>query len=133
MAIKRDRADKYFSDVIRAKAGWSCECCHKHYGGPSAGLHCAHIYGRANKAVRWSLDNAVSLCFYCHRTFTENPIEFREWLFDYLGEGHMDILLEKKNQQFKTTALIRDEIADHYREEFKLLQKNEDYEPKSYN
>ena len=133
MAIKRDAADKWFSDVVRLKANWSCECCDKQFFGPHSGLHCAHIYGRANKAVRWSLDNAVSLCFYCHRTFTENPLEFRDWLYGYLGEGHMELLTEKKNQQFKTTQKIRSEIAAHYRDEFKKLFSDTIYEPISYN
>jgi hypothetical protein len=57
MAIKRDAADKWFSNVVRKKAGYVCEHCHK----VDARMECAHIYGRAAKSVRWSLDNAVCL------------------------------------------------------------------------
>lgn len=129
MAIKRDAADKWFSDVVRARVNWKCESCDKAYGGRHAGIHCAHIYGRANKAVRWDLDNAVSLCYTCHRHFTENPIEFHNWLQVYLGQGHMDLLVEKKNQTFKTTEAIRKEIAKHYKGEFQSIENNPSYIP----
>ena len=42
MAIRRDAADKWFSDVVRKKAGYVCEHCHK----VGARMECAHIYGR---------------------------------------------------------------------------------------
>ena len=71
--IKRDAADHYFSLCVRAKAGFKCEFCGKEFPGPDQGLHCAHIVGRRNASTRWSLDNAVSLCYYHHRYFTENP------------------------------------------------------------
>ena len=51
MAIKRDAADKWFSDVVRQKAGFVCQNCKK----SDARMECAHIYGRAAKSVRWSL------------------------------------------------------------------------------
>lgn len=133
MALRRDAADDWFSKVVRLKADWTCECCGRQYGGPSTGLHCAHIYGRANKRVRWSLDNAVSLCFGCHQTFTANPLDFHSWLQGYLGEGHMEMLNEKRHQMFKTTKIIRKEISDHYREEFRTLMDNSGYTPISYN
>lgn len=56
MAIKRDQADKWFSDVVRQKANYTCEHCHK----TDSRMECAHIYGRRLKSVRWSLDNAVA-------------------------------------------------------------------------
>ena len=61
MAIKRDAADKWFSDVVRQKAGFQCEHCGKKDGR----MECAHIWGRAAKSVRWSMDNALCLCHYC--------------------------------------------------------------------
>lgn len=133
MAIKREACDKWFSDVVRAKANWSCEYCHKSFAGPSAGLHCAHIYGRANKSTRWSLDNAVSLCAYHHDYFGRNPVEFADWLSQYFGQGHMDILREKRNQIMKTNVQLRKEIAKHYREEYRKLEQDDNYEPVSFN
>lgn len=129
MAIKRDAADKWFSDVVRKKAGHVCESCGKVEGR----MECAHIYGRSAKSVRWSLDNAVCLCHYCHMQFTANPLEFTAWLQEELGEGHMDMLREKWQVLLKTNKELRKEIAKHYREEFKKMDKDENYEPISYN
>lgn len=120
--IKRDSADKYFSDCIRHRARYRCEYCGKPFTGLVQGFECAHIYGRANKSVRWSADNAVALCSHHHRHFTENPLDFQHWLSTHLGEGHLDLLREKKNQIFKTTKAIRLEIAKHYREEFRRME-----------
>jgi hypothetical protein len=133
MAIKRESCDKWFSDVVRAKAGWACEYCGKDFGGPSMGLHCAHIYSRSNKSTRWSLDNAVSLCAYHHDFFGKNPVTFADWLSQYFGEGHMDILREKRNAILKTTKELRKEVSDHYRGEYRKMLEDEDYKPESYN
>ena len=126
--IKREACEKWFSDVVRRKANSTCEHC-----GIQGRMECAHIYGRANKAVRWSMDNAVSLCHYCHRTFTGNPVDFHLWLLDYLGQGHMDILIEKKNMILKTNKILRKEISDHYRGEFRKMEADQTYVPESYN
>ena len=129
MAIKRDAADKWFSDVVRKKAGHVCESCNKVEGR----MECAHIYGRSAKSVRWSLDNAVCLCHYCHMKFTANPLEFTRWLEETLGEGHMEMLREKWQVLMKTNKQLRKEIAKHYRQEFKKMDEDEKYEPISYN
>ena len=129
MAIKRDAADKWFSDVVRKKAGHVCEHCNKVEGR----MECAHIYGRSAKSVRWSMDNAVCLCHYCHMKFTANPLEFTAWLEETLGKGHMKMLREKWQVLMKTNKQLRKEIAKHYREEFKKMDEDETYEPVSYN
>lgn len=129
MAIKRDAADKWFSNVVRKKAGYVCEHCNK----VDARMECAHIYGRAAKSVRWSLDNALCLCHYCHMKFTANPLEFTSWLEETLGQGHMDMLREKWQVLMKTNKKLRLEIAKHYREELKKMDEDENYEPVSYN
>lgn len=129
MAIKRDQADKWFSDVVRQKANYTCEHCHK----TDSRMECAHIYGRRLKSVRWSLDNAVCLCHWCHRVFTENPVQFTDWLNQYFGAGHLEILNEKRNQIFKANDLVKKEISAHYRAELKKMADDSSYEPKSYN
>lgn len=129
MSIKREACDKWFSDVVRLKANYTCESC----GRSDIGMDCAHIYGRREKSVRWSLDNAVCLCRVCHRSYTENPVDFAHWLNRYLGEGHMELLNEKRNVLMKTTKPLRKEIAKHYREEHQKMEKDADYKPVSYN
>lgn len=127
--MKRDAADKWFSDVVRKKAAFTCEHCLK----KNERMECCHIFGRAAKSVRWSLDNAVCMCHYCHRKFTENPIEFTKWLETYLGQGHLEILREKWNTKMPTNKKLRLEISKHYREELKKMEQNELYHPISYN
>ena len=127
--LKREACDKWFSDVVRQKANYTCEHCKK----VDSRMECAHIYGRRLKSVRWSLDNAVCLCHWCHRDFTENPLKFTDWLNQYFGEGHMDILREKKNAILKATPDVKKDISKHYREELKKLESDSDYSPVSYN
>lgn len=121
-AIKRDAADIWFSLCVRARANWTCEHCGKGFPGPDQGLHCAHIYGRRNNSTRWSMDNAVSLCAYHHRYFTEHPVEFTRWLEDHLGQGHLDLLLEKRNGLLRATKDLRKEISAHYRAQFQAYE-----------
>jgi len=116
---KREAADHYISLCVRGKAGVKCEYCGKEFPGPDQGLHCAHIVGRRNASTRWSFDNAVSLCYYHHRYFTENPLDFSYWLFEYLGEGHMERLMEKRNEVYRVRVADKKEIAKHYREQWK--------------
>ena len=133
MALKREACDAHFSDCIRARANWSCEYCGRSFGGRDPGLHCAHIHGRRHNSVRWSMDNAVSLCAYHHRYFGENPTEFFLWLEDYLGRGHLEMLLEKKNAIFKGAKHIKKDVANHYREMFQAFEQGDEPEWVSYN
>ena len=123
--MKRCPADAAFSDAIRLNRGYVCESCGISGGKKGSGLpqmECAHIYGRANKAVRWDTLNALCLCHTCHRKFTENPLDFQKFLVGYVGQGYLDILNEKRQAIFKTNKAIRSEIAKHYRAQVKLLE-----------
>jgi|TARA_R110001606_G_C15023009_1_gene610044 hypothetical protein len=129
MGIKRDSADAWFSDVVRKNAEHVCENCSK----TGARMECAHIYGRAVKSVRWSMDNAMCLCHYCHLKFTSNPLDFTDFCTKKYGQGHLDILKEKWQTRMPTTKKLRAEIAKHYREEFKKMSDDPAYKPVSYN
>jgi hypothetical protein len=85
------------------------------------------------KVLRWSLDNLITGCSSCHRRWTENPVEFHDFLEMYLGEGHMAILREKSQGHLKTTAKLRKEISAHYRAEFRKMEADSSYEPISWN
>jgi len=133
MAIKRDAADKWFSECVRLQANNTCQHTFK----TNVTLDCCHIIGRRNKAVRWSMDNAICMSRSSHRYFTENPLEFAMFCKELLGEGHLDLLREKSNQIYKTTKRIRQEIAKHYREQHRKLSDaildNGDYTIVSWN
>jgi len=118
MSIKRCPADIAFSQSVRMSRNFTCEHC-KQSGGRT---ELAHIYGRRFKSVRWDTLNGLCLCHTCHRQFTENPLDFTKWLQEYVGQGYLDILNEKRNTIFKTTKPIRAEIAKHYRKEIKLME-----------
>jgi len=118
MPIKRDAADMWFSKCVRARDG-HCMIC-----GTTENLDCCHVYGRRNKVVRWSLDNAISLCRYHHRQMGENPALFMEMLEDLYGPGHMEILNEKARGVMKTNRELRLEIAKFYREQYRAWEDN---------
>ena len=127
MAIKREACDDWFSKCVRARDTWCMHC------GREDTLQAMHIVGRRNKAVRWSLDNAVTGCAACHRYFTENPLAFHDWLRSLYGDGHLDLLREKSKAILKTNEALRKEIAKHYREEFRRWEADDSYEIISYN
>lgn len=115
--IKRTSADKWFSDAVRLRANNQCEHC-----GISGRTECAHIYGRRQKVVRWCADNAIALCHSCHRTFTENPLDFDKWVKAHIGEGMVDILNEKRRGILKDNKATRDAVAAHYRDEYRRME-----------
>ena len=127
MPIKRDAADIAFSKAIRKRDG-SCMVC-----GREDTLESCHIYGRRNKVVRWSADNAFAMCHYHHRVMTENPLEMSRLCYQLFGDGHMEILREKSQGIMKTNKLLRAEIAKHYREELKKMEDDPEYQLVSWN
>jgi len=131
-AIKRDSADRYFSEVVRKKAG-KCEHCQK-----EGRLEAAHIFTRSRKSIRWSLLNCIALCHHCHRMFTGEPVKFTRWLEnELLGPVALEILQERSNELVKTNAAYRKEVAAHYRSELKKMEEAEKegatYDPISWN
>jgi hypothetical protein len=90
--IKRTKADVLFSNYIRERAGYKCERCRKEFEKPAKNLHCSHFWSRRNRSVRFDSDNAASLCFSCHRYFTENPSEHSGFFLKRLGQKRYDNL-----------------------------------------
>ena len=127
MGVKREACDVWFSKCVRHRDQHRCQYCF------NEGTDCAHIFGRAKKSVRWSMDNAVTLCRYHHRWFGENPVAFTDWLTKIYGSGHMDLLREKANATLKTNKILRKEISDHYRTELRKAEADPSYEIVSYN
>jgi predicted restriction endonuclease len=127
MAVKREACDIWFSKCVRHRDQHRCQYCF------NEGTDCAHIYSRARKSTRWSMDNAVCLCRHHHQWFGSNPVAFTDWLTQLYGEGHMNILREKANALMKTDRTLRKEISDHYRAELRKAEADIDYEIISYN
>ena len=127
MAIKRTNADIWCSKAVRLRDGACVRC------GNTETNQAMHIYGRRNKAVRYSLDNLLTGCYTCHRLFGESPIMFTDFCNQYLGEGHMEILREKSRGILKENKLVRAEIAKHYREQIALKEQDPNYIMISWN
>lgn len=106
--VKRDNLDKLFSQWIRARAGWACECC----GRSDIQLDCSHIVGRRNKQTRWDDAAALCLCRNCHQFFTDNPVDHTDWLRGYLGSDHVEAVRQRGQSTDKLTQADKDAIAD---------------------
>jgi len=86
MRIKIRKADSLYSQYLRKKIPY-CERC-----GLTETLQVSHFWGRRNESTRFDPQNTDILCFSCHRHFTENPADYREWKLKKLGEREYKIL-----------------------------------------
>ena len=122
MKIKRDKADDLFSKLVRERAGWTCEHCHKHYlEGNRNGLECSHFYGRRHKAVRWHPLNAAAHCTRCHTQLGGDPVEFREWIRGYLGEQDFNKLQVMHRGILRVPAWYKKQIVANLKAELDRL------------
>jgi hypothetical protein len=55
--------DKLWSLIVRTRDNFVCKMC----GTQTKHSEAHHIIGKDNKAVRWDIDNGVTLCYYHHR------------------------------------------------------------------
>lgn len=120
MAIKRSKEDAVFSLLVRERAGNVCE--HTGQTGEVVGLECAHIWGRRNRSVRWHPLNAVSLCHYSHRYFTENPAAFIAWIKSRIGEQAYDELERLARQPRKFSPREMEGLYQHMLHEYARLR-----------
>lgn len=96
MKIKIDSLDSLFSRVIRSRAKNQCQRCLKWK--EFSELQTAHCWGRRKKSVRWDLDNALALCFYCHKQIDgEDPDAKKELFTKYLGQDGYKKLGQRAN------------------------------------
>ena len=121
--IKRTPADDAFSKCVRERNDYICERCNAVHQRGSGGLHCSHIYSRSHRTIRWAGDNAQALCFACHQWYGKNPADSGLWINDLMGEGCMAILREKLNSKVKVPKIEEKDIAKHYREQLRILEK----------
>lgn len=121
-AVKTKPADTAFSRCVRESNDWVCERCETQYEKGAQGLHCSHIYSRRHRTIRWSSMNVQALCFSCHQWFGGNPADSGLWIREFIGEGAMNLLIEKKDCKVKVSKLEEKEIASHYRKQLKILE-----------
>lgn len=102
--MRRDARDAAFSNLIRARDKWTCQKCSKQYPEQSQGLHCAHIFSRRCRSVRWDEDNAFALCFSCHLWAHGNPTLFAEWVLEKMGKRRYEALKKRAMTLTKQTG-----------------------------
>lgn len=85
----KGRADRLFSQYIRARDGVCVEC------GSTDNLQCAHILSRRFNNTRTDENNAVTLCARHHMFFTGEPVEWGLWVVERMGREAYDELFQK--------------------------------------
>ena len=81
----RKEADRLFSLYIRKRDGKCQALCQLPYD-----LQCAHLISRRYMAVRWMPENAVALCTFHHKKWTEDPLGWDVWCLERLGGAAWD-------------------------------------------
>lgn len=100
--MKRDAADARFSLEIRERDRWTCQRCGTSYVPPTRALHCAHIFSRGKYRTRFDPDNAVALCYGCHRHIDTHPIEKETFFRERMGDEAYDALRLRANRTLKS-------------------------------
>ena len=98
MAIIK-KLDVLFSKQVRERDG-VCQYCKK-----SSTTYCHHIFSRRHMGTRWLMENAVSLCVYCHRFRAHgDPENFRDFIIGRIGQRKFDELKWKAYTPTKFTV-----------------------------
>ena len=87
----KTKADQLFREIVRKDK--ICEWCG--HPGIKSDFECAHIFSRRYLSTRWDLLNALCLCHACHRRAHSQPVEFTEFVKEYLGPIPYQELREK--------------------------------------
>ncbi len=115
--MKISAADKWFSLCIREASNYTCVTC-----GKMGRVECSHVYSRRHRTIRWDVENAMSQCNGCHRSWHESPLKSFAWFESEFGAGRIELLREKMNNKVKVSKAEEKEIAKHYREQLKIVE-----------
>ncbi|MDE9575227.1 hypothetical protein L2106_17710 [Citrobacter portucalensis] len=122
MALKRDKYDTIFSELVRERANWCCESCGRDFSNNRASLHCSHINGRRHTATRWHPLNALAHCVGCHRRLGEEPIQFsRHAEYEY-GVMTIEQVSRAALHPMKIKPWQKEELYQHYKQELVRLK-----------
>lgn len=104
--MKRDTLDRLFSLCVRTRDQFTCRRCGARHSKNSQGLHSAHIFGRGKLSTRFELNNAVALCYGCHRWLDTHPDEKTRWVLSWMTPEDYDRLLFKAHQPSKIDRVL---------------------------
>lgn len=95
MKIQISPLDQLYSQIIRTLAKGICQRCLR----PTdfKRLQTAHFHGRANKKVRWDLDNSTGLCYGCHAYIDSHALEKADFFKKLLGDSKYEKLNQRAN------------------------------------
>jgi 5-methylcytosine-specific restriction endonuclease McrA len=79
MARLREELDGLVAKAVKHRDGYVCQKCGRAVQGRNA--HWAHVVPKGSSLLlRWYMDNALCLCFQCHRFWAHlDPIAFDDW------------------------------------------------------
>ena len=112
----RDQLDHYWAVIIKQRASKVCEypeCNRITY------LNSHHIFGKANMATRWDLENGLCLC--CgHHTMNNfsahHSPAFEDWIKEHIGKERYDRIKAKSFTIRKWTIPELEELLKEFKE-----------------
>lgn len=113
--MKISKADKLFSQYIRSRAKWICQRCGRKFKKNGPGLHCAHYWSRGRWITRFNQNNAIALCFGCHRYIDTHKEEKNKLFKRILGNKFLQLQtfkgmtlkdIGKTKKEIETEAII---------------------------
>lgn len=85
-------------------------------------IHCGHyLKSDQHKSVAFEFKNLFPQSYSDNCHFSGKPEIAKQWIEKTHGEGTIDWLERKKNEEYKLDAYELDKLADHYRKLFKEL------------
>lgn len=122
MALKRDKHDAVFSELVRERTNWQCDYCGNYFHHDHGNLHCSHFKSRRHKATRYHPFNAFAHCAGCHRKLGEDPYEFTMHANITYGEMTIDRVAHLAAMPIRLKPLQMEEIYQHMKDELKRLR-----------
>lgn len=119
--LKRDKLDDVFSQLVRERSNWVCECCQRDFSMERGALHCSHIYGRVHRGTRWHPFNALSHCFACHGRLGMEPRLMSMHAEYELGAGTIERVSQLAMAPAHWTADQLEDLYHHYRKELQRI------------
>lgn len=100
MALKRDKHDIVFSQLVRERANYECDYCGRQFRHEPSKLHCSHFKSRRHKSTRYHPFNAFDRV----ARLAGTSVKLKPWQMDELYQ-HMKIEL-KRIQALRASGLI---------------------------
>lgn len=126
MALKRDKFDAVFSELVRERTNWQCDYCGKIFDPTDSQerqrLHCSHFKSRRHKSTRYHPYNAFAHCIGCHRKLEEDPYEFTAHAEITYGEMTIERVARLAGVPVRLKPWQMDELYQHMKSELKRIQ-----------